>query len=388
VKITDLKVDLINITYTHTMSSATSKASGTSKCIVRLGTDDGVVGLGEAPGGAETHEEILRAYEALRGQDPFRIEAIVERLPGPHRGLYGPTPTSMSAVEMAVWDIMGKAVGRPVCDLLGGRYRSAVPVCAPLFTHEDTAADFASATAAAADEAIARWGFGTVKVKAGVYRPGTELGALRALRRKFGDGLGLRVDPNGVWSPEESIRFGQRALELDLEWMEDPTWGIEGMRRVRSTVPIPLATNMCVRNFDEVPVAFRAQAVDVILGDPRIWGGMWPTRKLAALCEGMNMGFGLHSSHELGVATAARLHLAAATAHLSYPIDVTHWFHADDVIEGGPLPIRDGKIAVPTGPGLGVELDPESLEQGVARYRRDGQYTTTFTNPSRYRWWV
>ena len=387
-KITDLKVDLINITYTHTMSSATSKASGTSKCIVRLGTDDGVVGLGEAPGGAETHEEILRAYEALRGQDPFRIEAIVERLPGPHRGLYGPTPTSMSAVEMAVWDIMGKAVGRPVCDLLGGRYRSAVPVCAPLFTHEDTAADFASATAAAADEAIARWGFGTVKVKAGVYRPGTELGALRALRRKFGDGLGLRVDPNGVWSPEESIRFGQRALELDLEWMEDPTWGIEGMRRVRSTVPIPLATNMCVRNFDEVPVAFRAQAVDVILGDPRIWGGMWPTRKLAALCEGMNMGFGLHSSHELGVATAARLHLAAATAHLSYPIDVTHWFHADDVIEGGPLPIRDGKIAVPTGPGLGVELDPESLEQGVARYRRDGQYTTTFTNPSRYRWWV
>ncbi|HYM71006.1 MAG TPA: enolase C-terminal domain-like protein [bacterium] len=387
-KITDLKIDPINITYTHTMSSATSKASGTSKCIVRLGTDDGIVGLGEAPGGAETQEEILRAYEALRDQDPFRIEAIVERLPGPHRGLYGPTPTAMSAVEMAVWDIMGKAVGRPVCDLLGGRYRSAVPVCAPLFTHEDTEADFASATLGAAEEAIARWGFGAVKVKAGVYRPGSELGALRALRRKFGEGLALRVDPNGVWSPEESIRFGQRALDLDLEWMEDPTWGIEGMQRVHSTVPIPLATNMCVRNFDEVPVAFRAQAADVILGDHRIWGGMWPTRKLAALCEGMNIGFGLHSSHELGIATAARLHLAAATAHLSYPIDVTHWFHADDVIAGGPLPIAGGTIAVPTGPGLGVELDPEALERGAARYARDGQYVTTFTNPSRYRWWV
>ncbi|HXX38344.1 MAG TPA: enolase C-terminal domain-like protein [bacterium] len=387
-KITDLEVDLVNITYTHTMSSATSKASGTNKCIVRLGTDDGVIGLGEAPGGAETREEIARAYEALRGQDPFRIEAIVERLPGPHRGLYGPTPTAMSAVEMAVWDIMGKAVGRPVCDLMGGRYRGAVPVCAPLFTDESTASDFASATVAAADEAIARWGFGTVKVKAGVYRPGTELSAMRALRRKFGDELGLRVDPNGVWSPEESVRFGQRALELDLEWMEDPTWGIEGMQRVRSAVPIPLATNMCVRDFDEVPVAFRARAVDVILGDHRIWGGMWLTRKLAALCEGMNIGFGLHSSHELGIATAARLHIAAATAHLSYPIDVTHWFHADDVVEGGPLPIRDGKIEVPTGPGLGVALDPEALERGVARYRHDGQYETTFTNPSRYRWWV
>jgi glucarate dehydratase len=383
-----LTVDLVNITYTHTMSSATSRAGGTSKCIVRLHTDEGLTGLGEAPGGIETHEEILRAFEGLRGEDPFRIEAIVERLPGPHRGLYGPTPTAISALEMAVWDIMGKALGRPVCDLLGGRYRGAVPVCAPLFTHEDAEGDFASATVAAAEEAIARWGFGAVKVKAGVYRPGAELGALSALRRKFGDELALRVDPNGVWSPEESIRFGQRALDLDLEWMEDPTWGIEGMRRVHAAVPVPLATNMCVRNFDEVPVAFRADAVDVILGDHRIWGGIWPTRKLAALCEGMNLGFGLHSSHELGIATAARLHLAAATAHLSYPIDVTHWFHADDVVRGGPLPIVDGKIAVPAGPGLGVELDPEALERGVTRYKHDGPYITTFTNPSRYRWWV
>jgi glucarate dehydratase len=387
-KIADLRVDLINITYTHAMSSATSRAAGTSKCIVRLRTDAGITGLGEAPGGAETHEEILRAFEGLRGQDPFRIEAIVERLPGPHRGLYGPTPTAISALEMAVWDIMGKAVGRPVCDLLGGRYRGAVPVCAPLFTDEEAEGDFASATVAAAEEAIERWGFGTVKVKAGVYRPGAEIAALATLRQKFGGDLGLRVDPNGVWSPEESIRFGRRVLELDLEWMEDPTWGIEGMRRVRSTVPIPLATNMCVRNFDEIPVAIRNDAVDVVLGDHRIWGGIWPTRKLAALCEGMNLGFGLHSSHELGIATAARLHLAAATAHLSYPIDVTHWFHAEDVVVGGPLPIAGGKIAVPTTPGLGVEIDEEALRRGVARYEHDGPYVSTFTNPSRYRWWV
>jgi glucarate dehydratase len=386
--VTGLQIDLVNITYSRTFSSATTRAAGTTKCIVRLATDEAIVGLGEAPGGAAAREEIQRAYEALRGQDPFRIEAITERLPGPHRGLYGPTPTAISALEMALWDIMGKAVGRPACDLLGGRYRGAVPVCAPLFTHEDAESDFARATVALADEAIDRWGFGTVKVKAGVYRPGTELEALRALRRKFGAGLAMRVDPNGVWSPEESIRFGERARDLDLEWMEDPTWGIEGMQRVRASIPVPLATNMCVRNFDEVPVAFRAGAVDVILGDPRIWGGMWATRKLAALCEGLNIGFGLHSSHELGIATAARLHLAAATAHLSYPIDVTHWFHSDDVVVGGPLPIRNGTIEVPTAPGLGVELDPEAVARGAARHARDGEYPTVFTNPSRYRWWV
>jgi glucarate dehydratase len=387
-KVTDLRIDLVNIPYTETISSASSKAGGATKCLVRLSTDEGLEGLGEAPGGQAVQADIMRAFERLRGADPFRVEAILERLPGPHRGLYGPTPTAVSALEMALWDIIGKALGRPISDLWGGRYRSEVPVCAPLFTHEEREADFASATGALADEVVARYGFGTVKVKAGVYRPGSEIPALRALRRRFGADLALRVDPNGVWSPEESIRIGQQVLDLDLEWMEDPTWGIEGMQRVRASVAIPLATNMCVRNFDEVPVAFRAKAVDVILGDPRIWGGIWPTRKLGALCEGLNWGFGLHSSHELGIATAARLHLAAACAHLSYPIDVTHWFHAEDVVAGGPLPIRNGRIAVPTEPGLGVSLDTDALARAAARCEQEGEYPTVSTNPSRYRWWI
>jgi glucarate dehydratase len=387
-KVTDLRIDLVNIPYTETISSASSKAGGATKCLVRLSTDEGLQGLGEAPGGQAVQADIMRAFERLRGADPFQVEAILERVPGPHRGLYGPSPTAVSAIEMALWDIIGKALGRPISDLWGGRYRSEVPVCAPLFTHEEREADFASATGALADEVVARYGFGAVKVKAGVYRPGSEIPALRALRRRFGADLAIRVDPNGVWSPEESIRIGQQILDLDLEWLEDPTWGIEGMQRVRASVAIPLATNMCVRNFDEVPVAFRAKAVDVILGDPRIWGGIWPTRKLGALCEGLNWGFGLHSSHELGIATAARLHLAAACAHLSYPIDVTHWFHAEDVVAGGPLPIRNGRIAVPTEPGLGVALDPDALARAAARCEREGEYPTVSTNPSRYRWWV
>jgi glucarate dehydratase len=387
-RITGVRVDLVNIPYQETIASATSRAGGATKCIVRLETDEGIVGLGEAPGGQAVRADILRAFDSVRGEDPFRVEAIVERLPGPHRGLYGPTPTAMSALEMAVWDIVGKAVGRPISDLWGGRYRGEVPVCAPLFTHEERESDFTSATVALAEDVVSRFGFGAMKVKAGVYRPGSEIPALRALRRKFGERLALRIDPNGVWSPEESIRIGHQVLDLDLEWMEDPTWGIEGMQRVRSSVAVPLATNMCVRNFDEVPVAFRMQAVDVILGDPRIWGGIWPTRKLAALCEGLNWGFGLHSSLELGIATAARLHLAAACAHLSYAIDVTHWFHGEDVIVGGPLVIRDGRIAVPAAAGLGVDLDTDALSRATARCEREGEYATTFTNPSRYRWWV
>jgi glucarate dehydratase len=387
-RIERLALDVVNIPYRRAIASATTRAGGATKCIVRLSTDDGIMGLGEAPGGQAVGAEIRRAFEALEGQDPFRVEALLERLPGPHRGLYGPSPTAISALEMALWDIIGKALGRPISDLWGGRYREEVPVCAPLFTHEAHEADFTQATVDLTDEVVSAYGFGAVKVKAGVYRPGSEVAALRALRRKFGPALALRIDPNGVWSPEESVRVGQQVLDLDLEWMEDPTWGIEGMQRVRSTVPVPLATNMCVRNFDQVPVAFRAGAVDVILGDPRIWGGIWPTRKLGALCEGLNLGFGLHSSHELGIATAARLHLAAACAHLSYAIDVTHWFHVEDVIAGGAPPIRKGRIAVPAGPGLGVDLDPDALARAAARCEREGEHTSVVTTPSRYRWWV
>lgn len=246
-RVATLRVDLVNIRYRETIASAASKAGGATKCIVRLETDEGIVGLGEAPGGRAVCGDIMRAFETLKGADPFRIEAILERLPGPHRGLYGPTPTAVSALEMGLWDIVGKAVGRPVSDLWGGRYRSEIPVCAPLFTREKREADFAVATVALAEEAISEFGFPAVKVKAGVYTPGTEIPALRALRDKFGNALALRIDPNGVWSPEESIRIGQRVLDLDLEWMEDPTWGIEGMQRVRKSVAIPLATNSTLR---------------------------------------------------------------------------------------------------------------------------------------------
>jgi glucarate dehydratase len=220
-----------------------------------------------------------------------------------------------------------------------------------------------------------------------VYRPGTEIGALKLLRQEFGDSLNIRIDPNGVWSPEETIRLARALMAYDLEWLEDPTWGIEAMARVRAAVPIVLATNMCVRNYDEIPVAFRSGAIDVLLGDPRIWGGVWTTRKVAAACEAINLGFGLHSSHECGIAQAARLHLAASTAHLSYAVDVTSWFHAADIITR-PFQISGGLMQVPDGPGLGVELDTDAMQSGIALHEREGDVLPGLTKPSRYRWWI
>lgn len=385
--ITGVETYLVNIPYASTIASASSKASGTTKCIVLLHTTDGTTGIGEMPGSQATARAVEDLREGLIGADPFRIETLTERLPGPHRGLYGPSSTVLSGVEMALWDLIGKGTGKPVSALMGGRYREAIPVCAPLFTHESALQAFADETLELAARVVRQYGFSAVKVKAGVYRPGSEIPALKKLREFFGADLNLRLDPNGVWSPEETIRLAPRLADYDLEWLEDPTWGIEAMARVRQAVPIPLATNMCVRNWDEVPVAFRLNAIDVLLGDPRIWGGMWATRKLAATCEGLNWGFGLHSSHECGIATAARLHLASATAHLSYAIDVTSWFHAVDIITE-PFRIVDGKMQVPSGPGLGVQLDEQALREGQLLHEKEGDVLPRFTEPSRYRWWV
>lgn len=386
-KIRDMDVVTLNVPYRSTIASASSKASGATKCLVKLRTDTGLTGLGEIPGSADAARSLLALREGLVGMDPFRVEYLMERLPGPHRGLYGPSPTVLSGVEMALWDLIGKASGQPVCQLIGGRYREAIPVCAPLFTQESHADAFAAETLDLARQVIQDYGFGAVKVKAGVYRPGVELAALELLRRELGADLTLRLDPNGVWSPEETIRLAPRLATYDLEWLEDPTWGIEAMARVRAATPIPLATNMCVRNYDEIPVAFRLNAIDVLLGDPRIWGGLWVTRKVAAAAEALNWGFALHSSHECGVATAARLHVAASTAHLSYAIDVTSWFHAADIITQ-PFQIHGGTMTVPDGPGLGVELDEEAVEAGRRLYEQEGDVVPRFTEPSRYRWWV
>lgn len=386
-KIRDMDVLIVNVPYRSTIASASSKASGATKCVVKVFTDQGLTGLGEIPGSAEAARSLLALREGLVDLDPFQVEYIMERLPGPHRGLYGPSPTVLSGVEMALWDLIGKASGQPVCQLMGGRYRETIPVCAPLFTQESQASAFAEETLDLAREVIHDYGFGAVKVKAGVYRPGLELDALERLRQELPPSLAIRLDPNGVWSPEETIRLASRFAAYDLEWLEDPTWGIEAMARVKAATAIPLATNMCVRNYDEIPIAFRLKAIDVLLGDPRIWGGMWVTRKVAATAEALQWGFALHSSHECGVATAARLHLAASTAHLSYAIDVTSWFHAADIITA-PFEIRGGAMRVPDGPGLGVELDEEAIQAGQRLYEQEGDVLPRFTTPSRYRWWV
>ncbi|MEU3958008.1 enolase C-terminal domain-like protein, partial [Streptomyces achromogenes] len=263
-----------------------------------------------------------------------------------------------------------------------GRVRTEVPFSAYLFYkwaahpgHEPDewgAALDPDGIVAQARRMMARFGFTAIKLKGGVMPPEQEVEAVLALRRAF-PGVPLRLDPNAAWTVETSLKVARR-LEGVLEYLEDPTPGQEGMARVARQAPMPLATNMCVVAFDELPSAVRDDAVGVVLSDHHYWGGLHRSKLLAGICATFGMGLSMHSNSHLGISLAAMTHLAAATENLTYACD-THWpwkDPAEDVIVPGVLGFRAGAVAVPRSPGLGVELDRDALARLHEQYLRCG----------------
>src|SRR6185312_8840444 len=154
----------------------------------------------------------------------------------------------------------------------------------------------------------------------------------------------------------------------ELEYLEDPTPCIAGMAEVSAKTLLPLATNMCVTGFAEIPEAVRVGAVQVILSDHHFWGGFRASQNLAELCDTFGLGVSMHSNTHLGISLAAMTHLAAATPNLTYALDTHSPWKTEEVIAGGPLRFVDGALAVPQGPGLGVEIDEDALSRLHEQY--------------------
>ncbi len=287
-------------------------------------------------------------------------------------GLVGQTAATdrvFSPFEVACLDIQGKAAGRPVADLLGGAVREEVPFSAYLFYkwagHPGADPDDwgealdPDGIVAQAKRMVDGYGFTAIKLKGGVFPPAQEIEAVRALRDAFPDHP-LRLDPNAAWTPETSLVVA-RELAGVLEYLEDPTPGIDGMARVAREAPMPLATNMCVVAFAHLPVAIRENAVQVILSDHHYWGGLHRSKLLAGICETFGIGLSMHSNSHLGISLAAMVQLAAAVPNLNYACD-THWpWKTEDVVAGQPFTFSNGALRVPDRPGLGVELDRDAL---------------------------
>jgi glucarate dehydratase len=390
------------------------------RAIVQVHTNSGLLGLGETYAD-ETHLARLNAVAAvLPGRDPYDLHGLRRLVSGAlGRGTRNvgasfagmldtasssAVDTTYSPFEVACLDLMGHELGRPVSDVLGGAVRDRVPFSGYLFYkwagHPGASDDDWGAAidpdgvVAQAKRIIDGWGFGSLKLKGGVLHPDQECAAIEALAEAFPD-VPLRLDPNGAWTPETSVRVAER-LGGAVEYLEDPTIGIDGMAYVAARTEVPLATNMCVIAFEHLKPAVSVDAVQIVLSDHHLWGGLRRSALLAGITETFGMGLSMHSNSHLGVSLAAMVHLAAATPQLTYACDTHYPWKTQDVIVPRVLAFDRGSVAVPTSPGLGIELDRDQLELlheqyltcGVRR-REDTAYMQSIDpsfSPNTLRW--
>lgn len=361
------------------------------RTIVEVESDEGLIGLGEMGGGGESAEAVFRAMKAyLVGHDPARLEEMRFKIANPTASLYNNRIQVLAALEFACLDLLGQKWNVPVCDLLGGRLNDRVPFASYLFFRYPNPKDDSGEVRTVeelvthAHELKVRYGFTSHKLKGGVFPPEYELECYRAIAAEL-PGDRFRFDPNGVWSTETAIWFGQQIEDIRNDYLEDPVFGMNGMRRVREKVRMPLATNTVVVNFEQLAANALNTAVDVILLDTTFWGGIRPCIKAAGICETFQLGVAVHSSGELGIQLATMLHLGAVIPNLSFAADAHYHHLTDDVIEGGKFKYEGGAIAVPTGPGLGVSLDRNKLAEYSELYRQLGNYPYD-QDPSRPGW--
>jgi glucarate dehydratase len=349
------------------------------RTIVEVETDEGIVGLGEMGGGGES---AVAAFQGLKsyliGHDPTRLEEMRFLIANPTASLYNNRTQILAALEFACLDIMGQKWGVPVCDILGGRLRDRVAFASYLFFRYPDAKR--GGEVRTVDQLVAQaralkdeHGFTTHKLKGGVFAPEYELECYRAMAESL-PGDSFRFDPNGVWSTEKAIWFGQQIEDLNNDYLEDPVFGLNGMRRTREKVRMPLATNTVVVGFEQLAANVLNTAVDVILLDTTFWGGIRPCVKAAGVCETFQLGVAVHSSGELGIQLATMLHLGAVIPNLSFAADAHYHHLLDDVIVGGKMKYCKGSIAVPTAPGLGVKLDRDKVKEYHELFKKLGGY--------------
>jgi glucarate dehydratase len=375
-KITDIRATTVTVPLEAPLRHANGCHWGRFvRTIVEVETDTGVIGLGEMGGGGESAEAVFRAMKPyLVGLDPARLEEMRFRIANPTASLYNNRTQVLAALEFACLDILGQAWGVPVCDILGGRLRDRVPFASYcFFRYPPGEVRTIDQVLANARDLKRRFGFTTHKVKAGVFHPDYELECYRAVAAEFPND-NVRFDCNGVWSTEQAIRFGQAIEGLRNDYLEDPVYGMNGMRRVREMVRVPLATNTIVVNFEQLAENALRTAADVILLDTTFWGGIRPCVKAAGVCETFQLGVAVHSSGELGIQLATMLHLGAVIPNLSFAADAHYHHLTGDVIEGGLMKYENGSIAVPTAPGLGVKLNRDKLAEYSELYKRLGGY--------------
>ncbi|PTX56306.1 glucarate dehydratase [Litoreibacter ponti] len=351
------------------------------RAVIEVETDTGLVGLGEAYGAKRTLAGLQATAPTLTGLDPYNLRdlrARVEAALPNGGGVNAPTALAdhqvidvvYSAFEIACLDLRGKEVGRPLHDLLGGAVRREIPFGGYLFFKYATLPDAIGpdifgevitpdAMVEQARALIDEYGFKSLKLKGGVLEPDLEIETMLKLREAFPD-HGLRIDPMGAWTVPTAKRVAD-ALDGVLEYLEDPVRGMDAMAELSAQIDMPLATNLVVVEFEQVIEAVKKDAVQIVLSDHHYWRGATGAIHLGEMCRAAGLGVSQHSNSHLGISLAAMCHVAAATPNLTYDSDTHYPWYAHEIVKGGRPNFVDGKLPVPEGPGLGVELDHDAV---------------------------
>ena len=364
-KITDIRWTRAFIPIEAPLRYSVGSHPGFSRLIIEVETDEGITGLGECYTGHSREGQLADLKPLLIGQDPMNLERIRWKVASPSSVKLFGFVLAFAGIEFALLDIQGKALNRPVCDILGGKIRDEVPFAAYLFyryANQQGVGEISNAEqmVAYAKELIAKHGFKTIKYKNGVLPPDEEIDTFIALRKEFPKHR-IRLDPNAVWTVTTALDVARRLHDYNMEYLEDPVWGMRAMQRVNQKAPwVTLASNMSVFAFEDLAPNIMADVLDVVLLDPHWYGGITRAKLAGQICEALGVDAGMHSGAEFGISQAAMLHLAASTANLTLACD-SHYHHLADDIITQPFKYSGGAMKVPTGPGLGVTLDRDKL---------------------------
>lgn len=380
-KITDVSIFTVTLPRRreHKWTGIGEEGVGYRYAIIKLMTDEGIIGYGEAPakprlaggrGGhgetAKTTEHIIRDYllPTIEGEDPFNIELIHDKMNKRVGGYF----YAKAAIDIALYDIMGKAKDLPVYQLLGGAYRKIVPICHSLGLME---------VEKAVDEAIiaVKEGAKHIKIKVGID-PIRDIDIVQKVRKAVGPRISIAVDANqGYSSPKAAIRIIKELEPSNIVYMEQPVKGLYQMRRVTHAVDTPIMADESIWTPEDALEIAMLEAADLISIYVAKSGGLFPARQVAHVAQAAGISCNVNSSVEFGVGNAASLHLIASAKNIDLPalvpvtnikgreqVEVVNKFYLDDIIRE-PFDYDDGYLRIPEGPGLGIEIDEEKLHK-------------------------
>lgn len=336
--------------------------------LVEVETDDGLVGIGESVAAfpAEGTVAALQGVAPLFvGQPVFDVERLITG--ARHLGGFNHTPWHanfvLAGLEMALWDILGKAAGWPVYRLLGGAVREEVDYFG--FVQGDTAEELVEDA-----HDLAAAGHAVIYLKVG-RGEAADLRNTAAVRQAIG-GRRLRLDPNCAWSVPEAIHMIGKLREFEPEWVEQPTplMSIAAMRQVKEAVGVPIAADQAVFTPADVYEICRQRAADVIVLSPHEAGGLLAFGKAAAIAEAAGVPVCLHGQGVSGITDTAQHHLGLRTANLTEGNQIMHQLLVEDLVSAPDLTLTQGKLGRLDGPGLGIELDRDAVHRAAELYRR------------------